>query len=178
MSRSTFVAGNSKPWRHAVTMGNTWIRLLKDSIYRLRALITNRICIRSPVDQIRIETKWVDRLQRKLENGNSTVLKNFKLKLVLDEEECGRSTTPVDTTSHSHASHECYTRFIDKLPNIAVQSNISPKARAKRIRPLIHLSSFGNLLKKLERLNTKSELWDQLSSSERVLLEERWTCTC
>jgi hypothetical protein len=68
-------------------MNSTIVCLLKDSIDRLQALLMNRISVcDSPAEQIRIETKWVDKLQRRLEYGNRNVLRNFKLRLVMDDE--------------------------------------------------------------------------------------------
>jgi hypothetical protein len=68
-------------------MNSTIVCLLKDSIDRLQALLMNRISVcDSPAEQIRIETKWVDKLRRRLEYGNRNVLRNFKLRLVMDDE--------------------------------------------------------------------------------------------
>lgn len=41
----------------------------------------------SAVEQILIEIKWIDKLQRELEYGNNYVLKSFTLRLVIDEED-------------------------------------------------------------------------------------------
>jgi hypothetical protein len=63
------------------------IWLINDSIDRLRTLFTSEIGTRhSPVRKIGLETRWVDRLQKKIDYGNKRVLENFKLRLVFEDE--------------------------------------------------------------------------------------------
>jgi len=40
----------------------------------------------SEADQIVIETQWTDKLQRSIDLGNSKFLKNFKLRLEMDDD--------------------------------------------------------------------------------------------
>jgi hypothetical protein len=67
-------------------MGSRFADLLKHSIDRLLYIRYRTFFHRSAVDRINVEEKWVGSLQRKLEYGNLTVLRNFKLRLVMEDD--------------------------------------------------------------------------------------------
>ena len=67
-------------------MSSRFTELLKHSIDRLLDLRYPTFFRPSAADRISIEEKWVKSLQRKLEFGNHRVLRNFKLRLVMDDE--------------------------------------------------------------------------------------------
>ena len=65
---------------------------------------------------------------------------------------------------------------IDEHPNKSVCYWPNPKARAKNICRLTK-RNLGYILGEVKRLHREAQLWYDLSSPEKILLEERWTDT-
>jgi hypothetical protein len=67
--------------------------------------------------------------------------------------------------------------YIDELTDKSVSYSPTLTARASEIRPLTESDngSLGQVIRDLKSLHERAENWCPLSSTERVLLEEKWT---
>ena len=67
--------------------------------------------------------------------------------------------------------------YIDELTDKSIFYDPALKARATEIRPLTQsdTGSLEQVIRELKASHASAEYWDYLSSSEKVLLEEKWT---